>query len=128
MQEVEIQSARWQRDAIVVKFCSISSRNEAELLKGYELKAPESLLPKLEENEFYLEDLIGLSVKSLDSGRELGVLRDVLSSSAGDFLEVEVFNNREPVLVPFQEVFVPEVDLASKTIRIQGLDSLFHED
>lgn len=123
--EMAIESARLQHGSVILKFEGISNRTRAEQLKGGELKAYEADLPQLSEDEYYADELVGMCVKSCDSGKTLGTVRDVLSSQAGDFLEVVAQALGEPVLVPFQDVFVPRVDCAQSTVFIQGLDSLF---
>lgn len=123
--ESAIESARWQKHMLVVKLKDISNRTEAEAVQGSEIKVDSELLPKLEEDEFYIEDLINLTVKSLDSDRKLGKIKDVLSSDAGDFLEIEPDEVTESVLVPFKDVFVPKIDHEEYTIFITGLDDLF---
>ncbi len=123
--EMDIQSARWQKTKIILSFKDINTREEAEKLVGAELKVLESNLPKLENDEFYVDELIGLTAKSNDSGETLGVIKDILSSDAGDFLEIKTEQLSEPVLIPFQDAFVHQINKADKTILIAGLDSLF---
>jgi 16S rRNA processing protein RimM len=125
VKEMHIEKSWWQGEQVIMKFRGVSSREDVEKFLGAEVKALEADLPVLEEDEFYAEDLVGLCVKSQDSGEELGVVKEVLSSEAGDFLEVVAEGLSESVLVPFQEVFVPTVDQESRIIYIVGLDSLF---
>lgn len=124
-QQLALQSVRWQGSKLVVKFQEINTRGAAEALKGAELKALESDLPPLKADEFYTEDLVGLTVYSQDSGLPLGTVVDILSASATDFLEVSTPNLRDSVLVPFQDPFILHVDKVEKRVLIQGLDSLF---
>ncbi len=123
--EMTIQSARFQGTSMILKLAQVNTRNDAEKLKGTELKVYESELPALAEDEFYVDSLAGLTVLSLDSQREMGTVREVLSSTAGDYLEVVADGLKEPILIPFQTVFVPKVDLEGRQIFITGLDSLF---
>ena len=45
-----------------VKIEGVTTRNDAEALVGAEFYVPRSALPELDEEEFYLSDLIGLDV------------------------------------------------------------------
>jgi 16S rRNA processing protein RimM len=103
----------------------ITSREAAEQARGSELKVPETQLPPLEADEYYLDDLRHLTVKSQETGQILGTVQEILSSTAGEFLEVVSPHLTEPVLVSFCHAFVPHVDLADKTLYVTGLDSLF---
>jgi 16S rRNA processing protein RimM len=125
--EMTILSARIQGGVVIVKFDTVKHRDEAEKLRGAELKVLESSLPDLEEGEFYADELTGMAVKSNDDEKLLGTILGVLGSDAGDFLEVQAEGLSEPVLVPFQDVFVPRVDKPGRTVFIRGLDSLFEE-
>lgn len=126
--ELKILSARLQGGIVIIQFQNVANREEAEHLIGADVKAFESELPSLGEDEYYADELIGLVVKSQDSGKELGVIEDVLGSAAGDFLEVTADTLPEPLLVPFQAVFVPKIDRENGTVYITGLDNLFGEE
>ena len=92
-------------DMLVVKFEEISDRLEAEAARGIDLYVPRSQMPELEEDEFYINDLVGLKVRSL-SGEEIGVVKNVENHGAGDFLTIDPFLT---VAVPFTLAAVPEV-------------------
>ncbi len=123
--EMQIVSARRQGPVVIVQFREVTDRTEAENLKGAEVKAAESGLPPPGEDEYYVDDLIGMKVHSAADNRLLGEVRDVLSSAAGDFLEVDAPGLSEPVLVPFQGAFVDVVDPEARIVQLQGLDDLF---
>jgi 16S rRNA processing protein RimM len=91
----------------VARAAEVATREEAEALKGLELYVPRATLPALEEDEFYLADLIGLRVRTAD-GAELGRIRDVHNFGAGDLLEIEPADGPTWWL-PFTETAVPEV-------------------
>jgi 16S rRNA processing protein RimM len=124
-EEMAIQNARNQQGRVIVRLSAVSDRNTAELLKGFEIKAYEAELPDLEKDEYYADQLIGYAVKSQDSGDTLGTIQDVVTADVGDFLEVASESLAEPVLVPFQTVFVPDVDNENRVVFVTGLDSLF---
>jgi len=124
---MQVKNSRYHTQKIVIHFEGISDRTAAEKLRGRILQVPEADLPALAKDEFYVDTLVGLTLKSADSDKILGTVHDVLSSSAGEFLEITVEGQKEPVLVPFQTVFIPTVDLENKIVFAQGLDSLFDD-
>jgi len=93
----------------------IADRTAAERFRGVHLAVPHEELPELEENEYFLHDLVGLRVEEAD-GRELGSVRDVYDGPSGPLLAVEVEGRDR--LLPFLPEFVLEVDLEAGLIRV----------
>jgi len=61
-----VKKARIGKKEVLVQFEGISNRNQAEELSGCGLLALKRDLPVLVENEFYLHELEGLTVKTVD--------------------------------------------------------------
>jgi len=103
------------KGAVIAEVEGIADRDQAQLLSGTRLYVARDRLPPLEqEGEFYHADLIGCAV--LDSaGRPLGTVHAVHDFGAGTLLEVRM-SGAEPLLLPFTEAAVPEVDLAARRI------------
>lgn len=97
--------------AFTVKFQGIDSPEAAKALKGAELIAPRDQAAPLEENEFYIEDLKGLSVVlGTLKGETLGTVQDILEGGGGQLVELKL-NSGDQRLVPFRDEFFGEVDL-----------------
>lgn len=90
----------------------ISTREQAEALRGLTLWAPREALPNLPDDEFYHADLIGLEVVDT-GGKVLGRVKAIYDHGAGDILEV---TGPQPLLLPFTRAIVPTVDLAAGRI------------
>ncbi|MBA4784023.1 MAG: ribosome maturation factor RimM [Rhizobiales bacterium] len=102
---------------LIVKFDGIRDRNEAETLNGVKLYIDRALLPALEdEDDFYVEDLIGLAVDDL-GGQSLGIVVSVHNFGAGDLLDVKPARGRS-FLVPFTKAAVPTVAMAERRIVV----------
>lgn len=103
------------RNALVARLSGVTSKEQAEALRGTRLHADRDRLPELPDDEFYHADLIGLEV--FDSGgQRLGRVRAVLNHGAGDLLEIHGPGLKTTVLLPFTFEAVPTVDLASGRI------------
>lgn len=112
-----VKSARAQKTVVVVKFDEVNDRNHAERLNGRELFVERSLLPEPEEDdEFYLDDLEGLSVETL-AGEAVGIVVAVHNFGAGDILEVAP-EEGATLMIPFSEAAVPELDLENGLMRV----------
>ena len=72
--------------------------------RGAELTVPRAELPPPAPDSYYVADLVGLEV--LEGARRLGVVRDVVSGPANDYLELD-----SGALVPLVEDAVAEIDL-----------------
>lgn len=94
----------------------VSTREQAEALKGLRLYAPRHRMPALPDDEFYHADLIGL--EAVDTGgAPLGRVHAVEDYGAGDFLEI-ARPGVAPLLVPFTRDAAPTVDLAAGRLVI----------
>ncbi len=102
----------------------ISTKEQADALKGVELFAERSLLPSLPDDEFYHADLIGLPVHDT-GGVFLGTVKAVMNHGAGDLLEVHGGTLPASILLPFTRAVVPTVDLAAGRIVADPPPGLF---
>jgi 16S rRNA processing protein RimM len=103
------------RDGVIAQAAEITSREQAELLRGTELFVPRARLPQTDEDEFYHEDLVGLDVVDR-SGAPRGRVLAVANHGAGDVIEIEA--DGETVMLPFTREAVPEIDLAARRLVI----------
>jgi 16S rRNA processing protein RimM len=114
------------KGALVVRMDGITTKEEADALRGVELHALRSQLPALPDDEFYHADLVGLA--AFDTGGEsLGRVKSVQSNGADDLLEVQAAGLRDTVLVPFTRSIVPTVDLAAGRLVIDPPGGLFED-
>ncbi|MND50676.1 Ribosome maturation factor RimM [compost metagenome] len=114
----EVLEARSAKTVVVVRFKGVNDRNAAEALNGTELFIDRSQLPddELDEDEFFQTDLIGL--EALDSdGKSYGVVSALFDFGGGDLIELSLKGKR-PMLIPFTEAAVPEIDFEKGTLRV----------
>ena len=105
-----IMSARPTKGGIVARLKGVADRNAAEALRGLKLYIQRDSLPEPEEDEFYLADLIGLTVETA-AGELLGTVKTVQDFGAGDLLEIQPKVGASWWL-PFTREAVPEVRIA----------------
>lgn len=105
-----IASARPAKDGLVARLKGVDDRNAAEALRGLKLYISRDSLPEPEEDEFYLADLIGLSVETAE-GELLGKVKTVQDFGAGDLLEIQPRAGATWWL-PFTREAVPQVLIA----------------
>ncbi|HUG44987.1 MAG TPA: ribosome maturation factor RimM [Sphingomicrobium sp.] len=99
-EERRLENVRTGSSGAIARLAGVSSRSEAEALRGSLIEVDRSSLPPLEEGEYYHADLIGLACVAREGG-ELGRVASVENYGAGDLLEIELPGGRS-ALVPFR--------------------------
>jgi 16S rRNA processing protein RimM len=105
-----LSGGRVAKGGVVARIQDVTTRDEAEALRGMKLYIPRALLPEPDDDEFYIADLVGMEVRSLE-GDVLGQVRSVRDFGAGDLLEVAPAAG-ESWWLPFTREAVPEVRMA----------------
>ena len=105
-----LTGGRAAKGGVVARAQEIETREQAEAVRGLRLYIPRAVLPEPEdEDEFYVADLVGLSVVDAE-GELLGRVRSVRDFGAGDLLEIEPAIG-ESWWLPFTKEAVPEVSI-----------------
>ena len=103
----------------------VTDRTAAEKLTNTPLFVDRSVLPPADEDEYYLTDLMGLSVFDAD-GTSVGVVSVVHDYGAGASLEIER-NGASQLILPFTKACVPSVDIAAGRIVVAMPDEIIVE-
>ncbi len=105
---------------------ALADRSAAERLTNTRLYVGRDRLPPPEPDEFYLADLVGMA--ALDrSGRPVGRVSVVHDYGAGTSLEIER-EGAAPLLLPFTEACVPDIDVAAGTLVVASPDEVLVPD
>lgn len=124
-----LKVTRQVKEGVAASLSGIASRDAAEGLKGCRLYVSRSALPELpvEDDEYYLADLIGLAVRWADTPQQDGKVIAVHNFGAGDLLEVAIAQaagaKPQTLLLPFEREVVTQVNVAEGYISV----SLPHE-
>jgi len=121
----KVESARAYRDRLVLKLAGVDDANSAAELRGTEVVAAAEDVPRLPEDVYWVESLVGARVVDETLG-DIGTVADVIEAGGGDLLLVKDGDGVE-TLVPLVKEFVTAIDEASGTIRLalpEGLRGL----
>jgi len=77
---------------------------------------------ELEEGDFFIADLIGLSVIDIDSGEKYGEVTDVINTGSSDIYVIKTGNGE--AMMPAVDEFVKEIDL-DKGIYVRPIEGMF---
>lgn len=120
----ECWTLSWKNESVAILFDKnkkpIVSRTVAEQLVNRKLFVDRMALPELQEEEFYLIDLIGLQAR-IDQPAQTepvyGTIEKVHDYGAGTSLEIKL-NTKEIILIPFTKICVPEINIHSGWVKI----------
>ncbi len=122
--KLHIRSARPKKNLMIVGFKEYTDINQVEKFEKCELYVTRENAIPLEEGEYYIKDLIGLSVYLTD-GSAFGTLKDVLKTGANDVYSVDV--KGKEVLIPVIPDCIKEVDIENKKVVVSLLPGLYEE-
>jgi 16S rRNA processing protein RimM len=120
LQTLQVAGSREHRGRWVIGFAGISTIDDAEAMRGAELRiAPEALAP-LPDGAFYVHELIGCRVET-SAGQPVGSVARV--DMAGTPLLV-VGDEPDEVLIPLAETICRRVDVRAGIIVIDPPEGL----
>lgn len=103
------------KNGFAARIAEITTKEEADEMRGLSLFAARDQLPSLPDDEFYHADLIGVEVYDT-GGTLLGRVKTVQNHGADDLLELQLKGTSATTFLPFTKAAVPTVDLASGRI------------
>lgn len=113
---------------VILKFEGVDSAGAAAALVGQDILLPCNGLVDLPEGTYYIFELIGLRVFTRE-GREIGVVRDVLSTGGAPLLAIDPAATgqgapREEILLPAARSICRLFDVASGRIVVDPPEGL----
>ena len=108
---------------MILKFKGIDNINDIEMYKQRELWIPREEGQDLEEDEYYIGDLIGMDVYTDESEERFGVLKDVMETGANEVYIVQSERYGE-VLLPAIHECILEVDPEEKKMTVHLMEGL----
>ena len=118
---LEIEHVKFFKNMVILKFKGYDNIEDIEKYKGKDLLVTRDNAVKLEANENFIVDLIGIKVIT-DENEELGTLTDVLLTGANDVYEVDTGSKK--ILLPAIPSCILDVDLDKQTMLVHVLDGL----
>lgn len=118
----KIKSIKFNNKFAIIKFDKINSVNEIIELKNCLIFVSEEVIrEKLDEDEFLIDELVGMKV--ISNGKEVGSVVGVSNNGTNDLLSVKS-KTGNICLVPFIKAIVYDVDIKSKTVKVEDIKGL----
>lgn len=125
-EKIKIENSKIHKGMLISKIKGINSIEEALKLKNkYLYIEKEEIDESLEEDTFYIEDLIGLEVID-ENGEYVGKLTYVMNTGANDVYEVDTKEHGK-ILLPAIAQVVKKVDIKNKKMYIEMMEGLIWE-
>lgn len=119
---LEIQSVKFFKQFVILKFKGIDNINDIEKYRKCPLLVAREDAVELDDDEYFIADMIGMEVLTED-GKVFGTLKDVMETGANDVYVIESTQYGE-VLVPAIKECILGVDIKERKMKIHLMDGL----
>ena len=109
IKKLKIENVKNLKQHVILKFSGIDDRDAAMRLKKSVLTIPGFKALPLGEDEYYIKNIIGLSVKNIDGGI-IGEITDIIETGANDVYAVKTGVGE--LLIPAVKKYILKVDVA----------------
>ena len=119
---LEIEGVKFFKQFVILKFKGLDNINDIEKYRQKTLYVTRKNAVRLQRDEYFIADLIGLKVQDED-GTELGTVKDVIETGANDVYEVEMADGRS-LLLPAIKQCILNVDVENGMMQVHVLEGL----
>ena len=119
---LEIEGVKFFKQFVILKFKGLDNINDIEKYRQKILYVTRKNAVRLQKDEYFIADLIGLTVQD-ENGKELGKVKDVIETGANDVYEVEMADGRS-LLLPAIKQCILNVDVENGTMQVHVLEGL----
>ena len=120
--EFKIESVRYAKNMVLLKLKGIDDIDSAEALKNLYIKVSREQLPELQENSYYIVDLLECEVVTVE-GECLGKMDDVFNTGSNDIYVVKNGEGKQILLPAIKEV-IKNVDIPNRKITVKLMEGL----
>ena len=119
---LEIEGVKFFKQFVILKFKGLDNINDIEKYRQKSLYVTRKNAVRLQRDEYFIADLIGLKVQDED-GTELGTVKGVIETGANDVYEVEMADGRS-LLLPAIKQCILNVDVENGMMQVHVLEGL----
>ena len=124
---VHVTNAYPHKNVVVMKLEGVDSIEQAQPLIGKILYLDRSDA-ELDEDLFFIQDIIGLTVKDADTGEIYGKITDVYQNGAADVFSIKKPEDGRELMFPNISEVVLKTDIEGGEMIIRPLKGLFDND
>lgn len=120
--EYKIEKVGYSKNQVVLKLKGVDTIEQAELLKNVYIYIYRKQLGDLPEGTYYIADLIGLDVVTID-GEKIGIVDDIFSTGSNDVYVVKDDLGKQKLLPAIDDV-LKEIDIENGKIVVNLIEGL----
>ncbi len=113
---LEVRSSRRSGHAWILD-CGLNTAAEAAAFRGAQLFVHPAMRPPLQEDEFYIDQLLGLRVQT-EAGEDLGEIEEVLETPAHDVYVTPL------AMIPGHSDFIARTDFENRVLVVRDAPGL----
>lgn len=122
LREFEIEKVRYSKNMVLLKLKNIDTIEQAEKYRNLYVKIPRDKNEKLEENTYFIVDILGCKVCE-ENGQELGKVIDIFPTGSNDVYVVKDELGKQ-ILLPAISDVIKNIDIEKKIITVHLLEGL----
>ena len=111
------------KGGLIVAFKGIDTRDAADSWRDRYFLLPSDEVTPPSDDELFIHELVGMRVVREEGGQEIGQVTEVFELPQGLVMEV-ARTNAKPVLLPFNDHTVTDVDSERRVIRVDPVEGL----
>ncbi len=123
---VKITRAYVHKNVVIIKIEGVDTIEETQKYIGKMLYMDRNDV-ELPEDVYFIQDIIGLTVKNAETGEVYGKITDVYQNGATDVYSIKKENGKE-LMFPYIDDVVKKIDIEAGEMLIIPLEGLFDED
>ena len=108
-------------DKMFVQLQDVNRLEQAVTFIGKAVFLPNELLPQLDDDEFYYNEIIGFKLIDAEKG-EIGAISDVLEYPT--HAVIQVMKDKKEILIPIHDDIIQKVDKKAKILNIKAPEGL----
>ena len=120
--EIGVERSRVFKNTVIAKIEGVDTPEAAEKLRNKMLYMHRDDL-ELDDDTYFIQDLIGIEVRDADTDEVYGTITDVLETGANDVYVIK--GEKREYLVPAIADVVVSTDIDNNTMIIRPLEGLF---
>jgi len=125
-EKISVLRARPHKNIVILLLEGIDGPQKADTMRNKSLFLYREDI-KLEDGDFFVQDLIGLTVLDADSKKNYGILTNVSPTGANDVYHIKSPEGKEYLIPAIKDVII-STDIEKSEMLIRPLRGIFDED
>lgn len=117
-----IKNTKYMSTVVLLSFKEHEDINLVERFKGKYLLIDESQRRDLPEDTYYIADIIGLHVYTLNN-EYIGKVKDIIQTGPNEVYIIKGENNKE-IMIPAVKEFIPQICLKERKVIIDPIEGM----